>query len=140
MSASVRATRTPATRSHGVGQPVDLGACPRWPRRRRTLLRQAVQPHAPRRSATGGLMRLLEGAIAALKRKAAGHRAFTLGSEVVARGGVEPPTFRFSVGRSYQLSYLALVAPRIRGAREHLTGAFPAGRNRRLPGRRGAGA
>src|SRR4051812_6559363 len=23
----------------------------------------------------------------------------------VARGGVEPPTFRFSVGRSYQLSY-----------------------------------
>jgi hypothetical protein len=29
---------------------------------------------------------------------------------VVARGGVEPPTFRFSVGRSYQLSYLAWVA------------------------------
>jgi hypothetical protein len=28
---------------------------------------------------------------------------------VVARGGVEPPTFRFSVGRSYQLSYLAEV-------------------------------
>jgi hypothetical protein len=27
--------------------------------------------------------------------------------DVVARGGVEPPTFRFSVGRSYQLSYLA---------------------------------
>jgi fructokinase len=27
----------------------------------------------------------------------------------VARGGVEPPTFRFSVGRSYQLSYLAVV-------------------------------
>jgi hypothetical protein len=27
---------------------------------------------------------------------------------VVARGGVEPPTFRFSVGRSYQLSYLAV--------------------------------
>ncbi len=27
--------------------------------------------------------------------------------KVVARGGVEPPTFRFSVGRSYQLSYLA---------------------------------
>jgi len=27
--------------------------------------------------------------------------------EWVARGGVEPPTFRFSVGRSYQLSYLA---------------------------------
>ena len=28
----------------------------------------------------------------------------------VARGGVEPPTFRFSVGRSYQLSYLALTS------------------------------
>src|SRR4051812_13017337 len=27
--------------------------------------------------------------------------------DAVARGGVEPPTFRFSVGRSYQLSYLA---------------------------------
>ena len=28
----------------------------------------------------------------------------------MARGGVEPPTFRFSVGRSYQLSYLAAPA------------------------------
>ena len=27
-------------------------------------------------------------------------------SEVVVRGGVEPPTFRFSGGRSYRLSYL----------------------------------
>ncbi len=31
------------------------------------------------------------------------------GEDHVARGGVEPPTFRFSVGRSYQLSYLALL-------------------------------
>jgi len=29
-------------------------------------------------------------------------------SEVVVRGGVEPPTFRFSGGRSYRLSYLTL--------------------------------
>ena len=29
---------------------------------------------------------------------------------VVARDGVEPSTFRFSVGRSYQLSYLAVRA------------------------------
>jgi hypothetical protein len=28
--------------------------------------------------------------------------------EKVARDGVEPSTFRFSVGRSYQLSYLAV--------------------------------
>jgi hypothetical protein len=28
-------------------------------------------------------------------------------SKMVARGGVEPPTYRFSGGRSYQLSYLA---------------------------------
>jgi hypothetical protein len=30
------------------------------------------------------------------------------GEDQVARDGVEPSTFRFSVGRSYQLSYLAL--------------------------------
>ena len=29
-------------------------------------------------------------------------------SEEVVRGGVEPPTFRFSGGRSYRLSYLTL--------------------------------
>src|SRR3954451_10196745 len=33
---------------------------------------------------------------------------------MVARGGIEPPTYRFSGGRSYQLSYLA--APRLNGS------------------------
>jgi hypothetical protein len=28
-------------------------------------------------------------------------------NNLVARGGIEPPTFRFSGGRSYRLSYLA---------------------------------
>ena len=40
----------------------------------------------------------------------------------VARGGVEPPTFRFSVGRSYQLSYLAPPLPV-----EPASGATPTG-------------
>ncbi len=31
---------------------------------------------------------------------------------LVARGGIEPPTYRFSGGRSYQLSYLAVDAVR----------------------------
>lgn len=37
----------------------------------------------------------------------AGRRCCSPAKGYVARGGVEPPTFRFSVGRSYQLSYLA---------------------------------
>ncbi len=40
----------------------------------------------------------------------------------VVRGGVEPPTFRFSVGRSYQLSYLTM-SPR---GEAELTGFEPA--------------
>ena len=32
-------------------------------------------------------------------------------SDWVVRGGVEPPTFRFSGGRSYRLSYLTLPRP-----------------------------
>jgi hypothetical protein len=42
---------------------------------------------------------------------------------VVVRGGVEPPTSRFSVERSYQLSYLT-VPPEGVGA--ELTGFEPA--------------
>ena len=37
---------------------------------------------------------------------------------MVARGGIEPPTYRFSGGRSYQLSYLAASVRRRPGARE----------------------
>ena len=33
---------------------------------------------------------------------------------MVARAGIEPATFRFSGGRSYQLSYLALPCDRTR--------------------------
>jgi hypothetical protein len=36
----------------------------------------------------------------------AGQAEHCRSSGVVVRGGVEPPTFRFSGGRSYQLSYL----------------------------------
>ena len=32
-------------------------------------------------------------------------------AKLVVRGGVEPPTFRFSGGRSYRLSYLTLPRP-----------------------------
>ena len=45
---------------------------------------------------------------------------------MVVRGGVEPPTFRFSGGRSYQLSYLTLPWPRRPRARAVLTGFEPA--------------
>jgi hypothetical protein len=41
---------------------------------------------------------------------------------VVVRGGVEPPTFRFSGGRSYQLSYLTSAGPAAPD-----TGADPSG-------------
>ncbi len=40
---------------------------------------------------------------------ASGHLRLSL----VVRGGVEPPTFRFSGGRSYQLSYLTVPGIRI---------------------------
>ncbi len=62
---------------------------------------------------------------------------------MVARGGVEPPTFRFSVGRSYQLSYLAVVLGEIIGRAPftptdprlpHVTVAIGAARSRTLVG------
>ena len=43
----------------------------------------------------------------------------------VARAGVEPATFRFSGGRSYQLSYLAVAGRRAAGVAT-LTGLEPA--------------
>ena len=51
--------------------------------------------------------------------------------EGVVRGGVEPPTFRFSGGRSYQLSYLTSTGHRhqqVRGVADRavLTGFEPA--------------
>ena len=50
----------------------------------------------------------------------------------MVRGGVEPPTFRFSGGRSYQLSYLTEIGGRAPGgevltpSRAVLTGFEPA--------------
>jgi hypothetical protein len=41
-------------------------------------------------------------------------------SELVVRGGVEPPTFRFSGGRSYQLSYLTGSGLRLLAGSERL--------------------
>ena len=52
----------------------------------------------------------------------AGQGLFSL----VARGGVEPPTFRFSVGRSYQLSYLAVLRPGVPERLATPTGLEPA--------------
>ena len=46
-------------------------------------------------------------------------------SVAVVRGGVEPPTFRFSGGRSYRLSYLTSVVNRT-PTRAVLTGLEPA--------------
>ena len=48
-------------------------------------------------------------------------------SKTVVRGGVEPPTFRFSGGRSYQLSYLTVGADgTVALPRAVLTGFEPA--------------
>ena len=57
------------------------------------------------------------------------HHAETRGTAylLVARGGVEPPTFRFSVGRSYQLSYLAGRDDTAGSLRPHHPGATPTG-------------
>ena len=44
----------------------------------------------------------------------------------MARGGVEPPTYRFSGGRSYQLSYLAVpLTGRTRRAKQSLPNHEP---------------
>ena len=44
----------------------------------------------------------------------------------MVRGGVEPPTFRFSGGRSYQLSYLTLPMRLKASTAAVLTGLEPA--------------
>jgi hypothetical protein len=44
------------------------------------------------------------------RRTTFSHMRWSERSRLVVRGGVEPPTFRFSGGRSYQLSYLTVGA------------------------------
>ena len=47
--------------------------------------------------------------------------------DLVVRGGVEPPTFRFSGGRSYQLSYLTLAPGTDRSGRSAAEPSGPDG-------------
>jgi hypothetical protein len=61
-------------------------------------------------------MPLLSGLLS-ISHKDTACAAFPL-VRVVVRGGVEPPTFRFSGGRSYQLSYLTGLAPVPRVSRD----------------------
>src|SRR5215203_459768 len=46
----------------------------------------------------------------------------TVHEEGVGRGGVEPPTFRFSGGRSYRLSYLPATPTGLEPATSAVTG------------------
>ena len=64
-----------------------------------------------------GLPRCLGAGVRQMYGKPQLRRPLNCGFLVVARGGVEPPTFRFSVGRSYQLSYLAWVVLHMRPRR-----------------------
>jgi hypothetical protein len=61
-------------------------------------------------------MPLLSGSLS-ISRNDTACTAFPLVG-VVVRGGVEPPTFRFSGGRSYQLSYLTEAGPWLPAYRE----------------------
>jgi hypothetical protein len=80
-------------------------------------LNDVVDPYGPACSAEPAeppIVRLLLGPkLRPGHEKTPGSRSWTgrfNWSEVVVRGGVEPPTFRFSGGRSYQLSYLTVGA------------------------------
>jgi hypothetical protein len=51
--------------------------------------------------------RIFAESLADLIARCTNHEPCELVILLVARGGIEPPTFRFSGGRSYRLSYLA---------------------------------
>ena len=71
---------------------------------------RAAHPNPPCRSLGRGLF--VASAVRRCRRVhgAPFRRHASLAIRVV-RGGVEPPTFRFSGGRSYQLSYLTELGP-----------------------------
>src|ERR1700760_4927719 len=74
-------------------------------------LSQRRAAHVQHRAATRGHERVLK--VTRRHDRQGDSRTVCPGSSaarLVVRGGVEPPTFRFSGGRSYQLSYLTVGA------------------------------
>ncbi len=106
-AARIRASSTRTTSPSSARSPPHTP----WPRARPSQrIRQDVhrERHQARRHHErrhGGGKRICDLPERDCPRPARGRR---IGEKLlVARGGVEPPTSRFSVGRSYQLSYLA---------------------------------
>jgi len=94
---SGRRGRGPGARRHGVRSACDSE-------------RPTAVTHGQSWSLNGGRHRSAQSAFALV-------RALETSPKPVVRGGVEPPTFRFSGGRSYQLSYLTVAGSSYRHGR-----------------------